>query len=100
MELFNELAIVGDVIEDENRVVYLLASLPDCFSTLVTALEANEEVPKMEIVTERIFHAERKQKEENNSDSSAEKAMTTKQQFKETSIMSPMWKIWPYQEVL
>ena len=59
----NELAIVGDMIEDEDCVVYLQASLPDSFSTLVTALKANEEVPKMEIVTERILHAERKQKE-------------------------------------
>ena len=31
----------------------------------------------MDIFTERILHAERKQKEKNNSDSSAEKAMTT-----------------------
>ena len=42
MELFNELAIVGGVIQGEARVIYLLASLPDSFSTLVTALEANE----------------------------------------------------------
>ena len=68
IELFNELAIVGDVIEEEDRVVYLLASLPDSFNTLVTALEANEEVLKMEIVTERILHAESKQKEKLNSD--------------------------------
>ena len=86
MELFNELAIVGDVIQDEDRVIYLLASLFDSFSTLVTALEANEEVPKMEIVTERILHVERKQKEKNNSDLSAEKAMSTKQQFKRKPI--------------
>ena len=78
MELFNELAIVGNVIQDEDCVIYLLASLPDSFSALVTALEANEEVPKMEIVTERILHEERKQKKKNNSDLSAEKAMTTK----------------------
>ena len=81
IELFNELTIVGDVIDEEDRVVYLLASLPDSFSTLVTALEANEEVPKMEVVTERILHAERKQKEKINFDTSGEKAMTTKQQF-------------------
>ena len=42
-ELFNELAIVGDAIEEEDRVVYLLASLPDSFNTLVTALEASED---------------------------------------------------------
>ena len=51
MEPFNELAIVGDVIEDEDHVVYLLASLPDSFSTRAATLEANEEVPRMEIVT-------------------------------------------------
>ena len=60
-ELFNELAIVGDAVEEEDRVVYLLASLPDSFNTLVTALEASEDVPKMEVVTERLLHAERKQ---------------------------------------
>ena len=54
-ELFNELAIVGDTIEDEDRVVYLLASLPESYNTLVTALEAHEEVPKMEVVTERLL---------------------------------------------
>ena len=70
------------MIEDVVRVVYLLASLPGSFSTLVTALEANEEFPKMKIVTERILHAERMRKKNNNSDSSGEKAMTTKQQFK------------------
>ena len=53
----------------------------DSFNTLVTVLEANEEVVKMEIVTERILHAERKQKEKLNSDTSGEKAMTTRQQF-------------------
>ena len=29
MELFNELAVVRDVIQDEDHVIYLLASLPD-----------------------------------------------------------------------
>ena len=55
--------------------------MPNSFNTLDTALEANEEVPKMEIVTERILHAERKQKEKLNCDTSGEKAMTTRQQF-------------------
>ena len=39
-EIFNELAIIGDNISDEDRVVYLLASLPESFDILVTALEA------------------------------------------------------------
>ena len=39
LETFNELSIVGDAITDEDRVVYLLASSPELFNTLVTALE-------------------------------------------------------------
>ena len=77
-ELFNELAIMGDIIEEEDQVIYLLASLPDSFNTLVTALEANEDVPKMEVVMERLLHTERKQKEKLSLDSSEELAMTTK----------------------
>ena len=79
-ELFNELAIVGDAMEEEDRVVYLLASLPDSFNTLVTALEASEDVPKMEVVTERLLHAERKQNEKSSPDYSGETAMMTKRQ--------------------
>ena len=40
--------------------MYLLASLPESFSTLVTALESNATVPDMDIVIERLTHEERK----------------------------------------
>ncbi len=40
--------------------MYLLASLPESFSVLVTALEACPEVPEMDVVTERLLHEERK----------------------------------------
>ena len=62
IEIFEELAVVGDPLAEEDQVVYLLASLPESYSMLVTALEANAEVPKMETVTERLVHEERKQK--------------------------------------
>ena len=81
-ELFNELAVVGDEIQEEDRVVYLLASLPESFNTLVTALEAHEDVPKMEIVTERLLHAERKRKETAGViEFSEERALATKRRF-------------------
>ena len=44
-------------------MVYLLASSPKSFNALVTALEANAEVPRMEIVTERLLNKERKQRD-------------------------------------
>ena len=50
-------------MEEEDKVVTLLASLPDSFNMLVTALEANAGVPSMEVVTERLFHEDRKANE-------------------------------------
>ena len=41
----------------------MLASLPESYGVLVTALEASYIVPKMEVVTERLLHEEQKQTE-------------------------------------
>ena len=60
VELFDALSVAGETIKEEDRVVYLLASLPESYNVLVTALEANEDVPKLEVLTERILHQERK----------------------------------------
>ena len=79
-DLFNALAGIDAPLSDEDRVVHLLASLPDSFSVLVTALEASPEVPLMEVVTERLVHEERKMLSgmlSGRSDGDA-KAMTTK----------------------
>jgi hypothetical protein len=59
-EVFNELAVVGENIGDDDRVVYLLASLPESYNMLVTALEANETVLGMKTVVERLIHEEKK----------------------------------------
>ena len=63
-EIFESLAVIGDAVAEEDRVVHLLASLPESFKMLVTALEASPEVPKTETVTERLLHEERKTREE------------------------------------
>ncbi|KAF2348088.1 hypothetical protein FHG87_021155 [Trinorchestia longiramus] len=60
VELLEELAIIGDAIVEEERVIILLSSLPDRFSTLVTAIEANEKIPAWEVVTERLLNEERR----------------------------------------
>ena len=76
-EIFDELAIIGDPLDEENQVVHLLASLPESYDILMTALESSPGVPKLEVVTERLLHEEtkRKDKETNHSDV---KAMTSK----------------------
>ena len=58
----------------------MLASLPESFGALVTALEANKNVPKKEIVTERLLHAERKQKEKTGADLVEPKVLVQQQQ--------------------
>ena len=57
-EIFEGLAVTGDPVSDEDRVVHLLASLPDSFNMLATTLEANPEVPKMKNITEHFLHEE------------------------------------------
>ena len=82
-EIFNELAAINDPITEEDRVVHLLASLPESYDILVTALKASVEVPKMEIVTERLLHEERKIKEKHGSETTdGMKAMFINRQSK------------------
>lgn len=52
-EIFNELSVIGDKL-------YLLASLPDSFNMLVTALEAHTDVPDMKTVTERLLYMKKR----------------------------------------
>ena len=54
-EVLEVLAVIGDPVTEEDHVMHLLASLPDSYNMLATALEANSEaVPKMEVVMERL----------------------------------------------
>ena len=63
-EIFEGLAVIGDAVSEEDRVVHLLASLPELYNVLVTALEAqSENIPKWELITERLLHQESKLKE-------------------------------------
>ena len=74
-EILDVLAVIGDPVVEEDRVVHLLASLPESFNMLVTTLEASPEVPKMEVVMERLLHEERKARDSQNTLSTKVKAM-------------------------
>ena len=54
--MFEELSVIGDLVKEEDRVVHLLASLPESFNMLVTALEANTDATSMDVVTEHLLH--------------------------------------------
>ena len=75
-------SVIEDPISDEDLVVRLLASLPESYYALVTALEANEAVPRMEVLTSCLLHDERKLKERVGSERSREGMMTGKQRPK------------------
>ena len=57
-EIFDSLAVVGSPLEEEDKVITTLASLPDKFSTVVTALETLDKVPSLQSVTEKLLHEE------------------------------------------
>ena len=59
-EIFDALSAIGEPIKEGDCIVHLLASLPECYNVLVTALEANPEVPALAVVTERLLHQESK----------------------------------------
>ena len=73
-EVSNGLSVMEAPLSEEDKVIYLLASLPESYGVLVTALEARENVPSMEVVTERLLNEERKKGCTNPYD---EKAMIT-----------------------
>lgn len=85
-KLFDALSVARETVSEEDRVVYLLASLPESYSVFVTALETNEDVPKLEVVTERILHQERKLKDRSGASLGTESAMTSWKTFRPRSI--------------
>ena len=78
-EIFKELSVIGYSIEEEDRVVHLLASLPDSYNMLVTTLKARQDVPKWALVTERLLFEETKIKERDSISGTELKGMTSKQ---------------------
>ena len=70
-EIFDELAVVAEPVSEEDKVVYLLAGLPESYDVLVTALESGSDtVPALESVTERLLREEHKLKDREEADDS------------------------------
>ena len=59
-EISDKLAAIGAPIAEEDQVVTLLGSLPQRYSTLVTALEARVEDVKLSFVQQVLVHEEQK----------------------------------------
>ena len=63
-ELTDKLAAIGAPIAEEDQVVTLLGSLPQSYSTLVTALEARVDDIDLKFVQQALIHEEQKQREQ------------------------------------
>lgn len=85
-ELLDALSVAGENVSEEDQLVYLLARLPESYSVLVTALEANEDVPKLDVVTEHILHQERKLKYRSGASLTTESTMTSCKIFRQKSV--------------
>ncbi len=82
-EIFNALSVMEAPLSEEDRVIYLLASLPESFGVLVTALEASSIVPTMDVVTERLLHEEQKKREKEESPQDEKAMMSQPRKFYE-----------------
>ncbi len=75
------LSVMEAPLSEEDRVIYLLASLPESVGVLVTALEASSTVPTMDVVTERLLHEERKKREKEESPQDEKAMMSQPRKF-------------------
>ena len=64
-ELTDKLAAIDAAISEEDQVVTLLGSLPQSYSTLVTALEAHAGDIRLDFVQQALIHEEQKLKQSN-----------------------------------
>ena len=76
-EVCDELSAIGETVKEEDRVVYLLAGLPESYNVLVTAVEASAEVPSLAVVIERLLHEETKMLTSRSTQPSSEGALAT-----------------------
>ena len=85
IEIFDELAVVAEAVAEEDKVICLLAGLPDSYDVLVTTLEsASVTVPTMEIVIERLLREEQKLKDKGKTSDPA--MLLTRDQLKKKSL--------------
>ena len=83
-EIFDELAVVAEPVSEEDKVVYLLAGLPENYDVLVTTLESGSDtVPPLESVTERLLKEEQKMKDKEAADDTR-KLLFAKENAKKT----------------
>ena len=77
-EIFDSMAVLEDPVSEKKQVMFILASLPESFQTMVTALAAStEDVPSLSDVKEKLRSEELRQKQIGESEDSGKKALAS-----------------------
>ena len=56
IKLFDALSVAGEAVKED----WVVCRLPESYNVLMTAIEANKDVPKLEVGTEHILNQEHK----------------------------------------
>ena len=84
-EIFDQLNVLGSPLEEEDKVIHVLATLPKSFEILVTTLETIENIPKLDFNYEKLQNFVGNKSQFQNStknDESEQKALFHKKQYK------------------
>ncbi|CAD6981898.1 unnamed protein product [Tilletia controversa] len=84
----DKLAAVGVEMEEEVVTLDLLASLPTAFKTLVTAISAQQEVPALSFVEDKVLEEEERIKEHEDRAAPAGQAFTVGNGFRNNNKSS------------
>ena len=77
-ETFSNLAAIGDTLENDDKVFYLLCSLPERFDMIVAMIENSDNLPDFEVVVQKLMEQDAKQRERCEEIKSATKALASK----------------------
>ena len=72
-QIFDELAVIEAPVEEDDKVTYLLSSLPESYDVLVTAYDAMDAVPTWTTVVEKVCALDKKKSKKED-----EKALTSR----------------------
>ena len=69
---------IGDTLENDDKVFYLLCSLPERFDMIVATIENSDSFPDFEVVVRKLMEQDAKQRERCEEIKSATKALASK----------------------
>lgn len=83
-ETYSNLAAIGEALNNDDKVFYLLCSLPESYDMVVTTIENCGKLPDFQTVLNKLLEHEKKMKERQNEQETETKALYAKKPNKKT----------------